>query len=72
MLSVRECRRILGPECTLTDAQIESIVYEMRALAVFAVETWMLSRGQAQDVTDTERKAFPSSSTWDPSEPDGP
>lgn len=47
MLSVADCRRILGPQSTLTDAEVEELREQIRKLAVFAVDAWTRDRGDS-------------------------
>lgn len=49
MLSLKDCRRLLGPRCTLTDQEILELRDQMHELAVLAVDSWMGERTQSQD-----------------------
>lgn len=49
MLSLKECRRILGPRCTLTDPEIRELRDRMRELAVLDVDSWLGERMNSQD-----------------------
>jgi len=40
MLSLKECRKILGPSCSLTDSDIEQLREGLHALADIALEVY--------------------------------
>lgn len=46
MLSLDQCRRILGPECQLTDGEQERLRDEMYALADIAITTLLEARAR--------------------------
>jgi len=48
MLSLDQCRRVLGPECQLTDAELERLRDEMYALADIAITTLLEARARTK------------------------
>lgn len=41
MLSLEECRRVLGPRCSLSDAGLESLRDQIRDLAVVVINSFV-------------------------------
>jgi hypothetical protein len=46
MLNLDQCRRVLGPECQLTDGELERLRDEMYALADIAITTLLEARAR--------------------------
>jgi hypothetical protein len=61
VLSSARCRALLGPDCALTEAQLEQLRQDLHALAEVAVES--LSRDQLQRATKTHHQLEPTRGT---------
>jgi hypothetical protein len=47
MLSLEKCRSLLGPDCQLTDSQLEQLRHELYALAHIALDSFRDSKQPA-------------------------
>ncbi len=53
MLSLKECRRILGPDCRLTEEELRELRDQLHELAILAVDAWVEG-----DVAGADREGY--------------